>query len=171
MTKAWTLSQRLSINMKHELHSSRTNLCGGWYLRYKHGRAWQIWYNTLPPIHQGHGHVLTVVEAARGWPDTHSVSQANTRMLSQALKSKAYGDTILQKKSKTMRLISERTFKTTRLKNMAWSSFITSPVMHQPPGKSTGLLKRKHSNGWWGLQILGATDYCCEMCWASIKRR
>ncbi|GAB0207493.1 hypothetical protein GRJ2_003215000 [Grus japonensis] len=53
--------------------------CGGRWLKYKYGEAWQIDYITLPQTHQGKHYVLTMVEATTGWLETYPVPHATAR--------------------------------------------------------------------------------------------
>ncbi|KAK4831098.1 hypothetical protein QYF61_015296, partial [Mycteria americana] len=50
--------------------------CGGRWLKYKYGEAWQIDYITFPQTHQGKRHVLTMVEATTGWLETYPMPHA-----------------------------------------------------------------------------------------------
>ncbi|GAB0208978.1 hypothetical protein GRJ2_003363500 [Grus japonensis] len=50
--------------------------CGGQWLKYKYGEAWQIDYITLPQTRQGKRYVLTMVEATTGWLETYPVPHA-----------------------------------------------------------------------------------------------
>ena len=52
---------------------------GGRWLKYKYWEAWQIDYITLPQTRHGKHYVLTMVEAATGWLETHAVSLATAR--------------------------------------------------------------------------------------------
>ncbi|GAB0189167.1 hypothetical protein GRJ2_001382000 [Grus japonensis] len=53
--------------------------CGGRWLKYKYGEAWQIDYITLPQSRQGKRYVLTMVEVTTGWLETYPVPHATAR--------------------------------------------------------------------------------------------
>ena len=48
----------------------------GWWVKYKYGEAWQIYYITLSQPCQGNRYVLTMVEATTGWLETYPMPHA-----------------------------------------------------------------------------------------------
>ncbi|KAK4808931.1 hypothetical protein QYF61_008211 [Mycteria americana] len=116
------------------------------------GQAWQIDYITLPQTRQGKRHVLTMVEATTGWLETYPVPHATARNTILGLEKQ-----VLWRHGNPERIESDNG---THFQNdlidtgakehgiewlyhiiyhtyiTAWSGYITSPIVHQPLGKS-----------------------------------